>query len=103
MSVLHHISDFEAKNLISSLPEFLKNTGGMIVSYDPVLIPYQNHFSKFLMKIDRGNYIRDEKKYITLFDNYFKIESVYSDVVSFSYPVLIIKATSFMEGKHAKE
>ena len=67
---------------------------GFFLTYDPVFIENQNMISKFLIKNDRGNHVRDKNGYISLIKKKFpKIETFQvNNLQNFPYDVLIIKA-----------
>ena len=73
--VLHHLSDAEIIKLMSLLKKKLKKTGN-IITVEPVYIPNQNPFEKFVIKMDRGSNVKSKKEYVSLMKKYFKKNQV---------------------------
>jgi len=71
LGVLHHLSDSEVLNLLSIIKKLLKKNGNVITE-DPIFIKNQNLISKFIIKRDRGNNVRDKENYIKLIKRKFK-------------------------------
>lgn len=68
---LHHLNDEEAKNLLGNVRNFLKN-GGRCVFLEPVYLLHQRKFSKWIMSLDRGQYIRYESEWKKLISSTFR-------------------------------
>ena len=64
--LLHHISNNEAIELLENIKLTLKKNYRIIV-LDPVFIEDQNPIAKFLIKNDRGNYVRKAEEYQKIF------------------------------------
>ena len=64
--LLHHISNNEAIELLENIKLTLKKNYRIIV-LDPVFIEDQNPIAKFLIKNDRGNYVRKADEYQKIF------------------------------------
>jgi len=64
--ILHHINNNEVYELLKNIKLALKNKYKIII-LDPVFEDGQNLIAKFLIKNDRGKFIRTSKEYIELF------------------------------------
>ena len=93
IGVIHHLNDELFDALLNKAYSLLKDDG-FFLAYDPVFIENQNMISKFLIKNDRGNHVRDKNGYISLIKKKFpKIETFQvNNLQNFPYDVLIIKA-----------
>lgn len=69
--VLHHLSNEECKLLFETALIALKSNGKLI-TLDGCFVPNQNIISKFFLKLDRGEFIRNENEYIKLSKKSFK-------------------------------
>jgi 2-polyprenyl-3-methyl-5-hydroxy-6-metoxy-1,4-benzoquinol methylase len=70
ISVLHHLTDEQVSNLVTSLPKVLK-PGGRLVTVDPVWLPEQATTARVLIALDRGRYVRDLNGYLRLLEQGF--------------------------------
>jgi len=79
--VLHHLDDDKASQLLSDCLDVLSDNG-YILTIDPVRIPGKSRLERFLINMDRGEYIRSEKGYYDLVPSKFgSFEShVYPDL-----------------------
>lgn len=69
-AILHHVDDTEAEKLIS----FAKNnltTGGRLVTHDGCFVENQSALKKWLLKNDRGKFVRTKDEYFKLFSKHF--------------------------------
>ena len=69
--ILHHLNDVEIKNLMIIVKKILKKEGNIITA-DPIFIKKQNPITKFIIKKDRGDNVRNKKEYIKIIKKYFK-------------------------------
>lgn len=69
--VLHHLDDVEAKKLVCLAYKALK-PGGRFVTVDPCLQKGQNPVARFLIKLDRGQNVRNHKAYVDLVSSIFQ-------------------------------
>ena len=69
--ILHHLNDVEIKNLMVIVKKILKKEGNIITA-DPIFIKKQNPITKFIIKKDRGDNVRNKKEYIKIIKKYFK-------------------------------
>ena len=75
LGIFHHLNSQEIKKIIKLVRKVLKK-GGSIITIDPILIRKQNRIAEFIIKMDRGNNVRDRKGYIELVRKYFnKVKS----------------------------
>ena len=70
LGLLHHIDDESCKKLFSSAYKLLKKNGRMITQ-DGVYVKEQSYLAKFLLKRDRGQFVRDKKSYVQLAESIF--------------------------------
>ncbi len=70
LGFLHHLSDVEALSLLSDIKVRLKS-GGKLITMDPVRLDNQSWFAKFMINIDRGDYIRHEIDHFALLEKVF--------------------------------
>jgi cyclopropane fatty-acyl-phospholipid synthase-like methyltransferase len=73
--VLHHLDDSEAKSLFELALAALRE-GGRLVTLDGCYMAEQSFMARFLLKQDRGQFVRTEEGYLRL------ARSVFSDVES---------------------
>ena len=71
LGILHHLNDNEIKKLMMLLKKILKKSGS-IITEDPIYVKSQNPIAKFIIKMDRGNDVREKHEYILLAKKYFK-------------------------------
>ncbi len=71
MGVLHHLDNPTAKNMLDLAHEVL-NPGGKVVSLDGCYQAGQGTIVKTLLDIDRGEFVRDERGYLTIGEQSFK-------------------------------
>ena len=64
--ILHHISDKQTLDLLEIIKFAIKKKSKIII-LDPVFIKNQNKFAKFLIRHDRGKFVRDIKNYLKLY------------------------------------
>lgn len=69
-AVIHHISDDEVERCFESIKKLLKENGRFI-SFDCVYREGMSRFEKFLVDIDRGQYVRTESEYVRLADKHW--------------------------------
>lgn len=68
--VLHHVSDNAATSLLEMASYALK-PGGRMVTRDGCYEPGQSAFVQFLMRMDRGRFVRTQTEYEALFRDRF--------------------------------
>lgn len=91
--VLHHLNDEQALELIEVAFEALK-VGGRFCSLDGCYYPKQGSLSRWVLSMDRGQFVRDEVGYRSLAHKVFsKVESrLYPKLLRpLPYPVLVME------------
>jgi SAM-dependent methyltransferase len=89
--VLHHLDDKTAKLMIKSAKKLLK-PGGKFASIDPCLVCDDSFISKFLIRNDRGQFIRSQEDYRKLFKNSRDIQSrIFNDLLNVPYSQIIFE------------
>ncbi|MEQ6122360.1 class I SAM-dependent methyltransferase [Reichenbachiella sp. MALMAid0571] len=94
-ALVHHLSDEHAKQLFSFAAQVL-NQGGIFVTYDNVFIENQHWFAKWLIKNDRGKYVRTQEEYTKLVALYFNnlTTQVLHDTLRIPYTILTIRCSN---------
>lgn len=73
ISVLHHIPSEQLKDYIEEFQRVLK-PDGKIIAIEPCFFNNHNFNNWFMSFFDKGKYIRNEDKYLSLFNNFYKTE-----------------------------
>lgn len=92
-AILHHLDDNEAEKLISFAAKNLK-PGGRFLSLDGCFTQNQSKIKNWLLKNDRGKFVRTKDEYFKLFSKYFnniKV-SVREDLYNIPYTIIIFEA-----------
>jgi cyclopropane fatty-acyl-phospholipid synthase-like methyltransferase len=71
IGILHHLSDNEALSLFINAKKYLKN-GGEIITVDGCYTEKQSQITKYLLKNDRGKFVRNLDGYLNLAKQCFK-------------------------------
>lgn len=71
IGVIHHLNDAEAGSLFCSAKAVL-NPGGRLVTLDNVFVPDQSPLARWIIKLDRGDYVRTRDEYIAIADRHFQ-------------------------------
>ena len=66
LGLIHHMDEKTSKNLIVNACNILKE-GGKLITFDNVLFKGQNWLARWIIKQDRGNFIRSLRDYSSLF------------------------------------
>jgi SAM-dependent methyltransferase len=69
--IIHHLNNTELKKIIFLIKRVLKKNGKLLI-LDNVLINKQNIIARILIKLDKGNHIRNLSDYEVLLRNNFK-------------------------------
>ena len=91
-AILHHIDDEEADKLISFAKENLKS-GARFITLDGVFVQNQSVIKKWILKNDRGKFVRTKDEYFKLFSKHFdniKI-TVRDDLYNIPYTIIIFE------------
>ena len=70
IGVLHHINDDIVSEFLEESQRILRK-GGRLTTFDPVLHEDQSVFSRWVVKQDRGRWVRSEFEYSKLIAEYF--------------------------------
>ena len=73
-SVLHHLSDDQSLSLFESLQTSMTDQATILVS-EPIWS--SNAFSNFLLRRDRGQFVKDKPGYLNLLNPNFRIEKAF--------------------------
>lgn len=94
-AILHHIDDNEAEKLISFAASNLKENGRFI-THDGCFVEGQSSLKKWLLKNDRGKFVRTKEDYFKIFAKYFKNINVVvrEDLYKIPYTVIIFSCTN---------
>ena len=91
--VLHHLSDHQVAGLIGNLATWLK-PGGSFTSIDPCFISPQNAIAGFLIRHDRGQFVRTPEALNGLFAGSFAGDAeVVTDMLRVPYSQVILRLT----------
>ncbi len=94
IGVIHHIDNDIFSVLVQEVHRILK-PGGRFTTFDPVFHPKQSRISRWIVKRDRGEWVRTESDYVNPLKSYFleRIEAnIYTDLLRFPYDHLAISA-----------
>jgi SAM-dependent methyltransferase len=93
IGVLHHLDDATAHEALELAANALR-TGGTFVSVDPTLTDDQHAVARFLIKRDRGQYVRTPEQMQLLVDDHFDAVDmkVRHDMLRTPYSHLIVRA-----------
>lgn len=90
--VIHHLTDEEAKDLLKLAHKALK-PGGRLITLDGCYKDQQSFIKKFILSQDRGKYVRTEKAYKELANQYFQSinTSILEDLLNIPYTHIIME------------
>lgn len=94
-AILHHINDDEAEKLISFASRNLK-AGGRFITLDGCFTENQSKIEQWLLKNDRGKFVRTKEDYFKLFSKYFceiKV-SIREDLYNIPYTIIIFECSN---------
>jgi SAM-dependent methyltransferase len=63
--VLHHLNDTEARKLLS-LARLALKPSGRLITFDGCFVPGQSRLARWLLRMDRGHFVRSPEAYIAL-------------------------------------
>jgi cyclopropane fatty-acyl-phospholipid synthase-like methyltransferase len=94
IGLVHHLNDPEAANMFT-LAKAALVPGGRLVTLDGVYSDDQSPVAKFLLRNDRGKFVRTEPAYRTLATSRFANvrSSIHHDLFRIPYTVLIMECT----------
>jgi len=68
MGILHHLNDKDAQDMLAALPTLLR-PGGRAITLDGVFTPNLTTFERFLLRSDRGKFVRALDAWQALFSS----------------------------------
>ncbi|GAA3639260.1 class I SAM-dependent methyltransferase [Flavivirga jejuensis] len=83
--VIHHLDDSNATKLFKIAEQALKPSG-CLITFDGCYIANQNFISQFLLKSDRGKYVRKQPEYEKLAQKFFSQVNATIDETYFRVP-----------------
>jgi cyclopropane fatty-acyl-phospholipid synthase-like methyltransferase len=91
-AILHHLDDSEAEKLIAFASKNLKQ-GGRFITFDGCYTKNQSVFKKWLLRNDRGKFVRNKEDYFSIFSEYFDNISVKlrEDLCNIPYTIIIFE------------
>lgn len=69
--LIHHLSNDKLHQLLPVIKKVMKKNG-KVITCDPIYVKNQNYISKFLIKNDVGENVRNKNAYLKLLKKYFK-------------------------------
>jgi hypothetical protein len=92
---LHHLADDEALALLRLARAALK-PGGRFVTFDGCLVDGQSAFARFLLRRDRGRFVRHRDDYLRLASRVFPnvTASVRHDLLRLPYTHIILECSA---------
>lgn len=87
--VLHHLNNSQCSALFNMIKDHLK-PNGRFVSMDGCFIPNQNKISEFLLKKDRGEFVRTQNEYESIAHSVFKSVNTVIEESYFNIPYTLI-------------
>lgn len=90
--VVHHLDDGEARKLFEVARAALKPEG-RLVTVDGCFVPDQTRAARCLLKLDRGQFVREQQEYVALASQVFaRVEAdVRHDLLRIPYTLLIME------------
>ena len=70
LGVVHHLDDAEARQLFQTAHDALR-PGGKLVTLDGVFAPHQSAVARYLVRRDRGKFVRSEEGYVQIASQVF--------------------------------
>jgi 2-polyprenyl-3-methyl-5-hydroxy-6-metoxy-1,4-benzoquinol methylase len=70
IGVLHHLNDQQIKSFYKTIKTYM-NEDSFLLSVDPCFVKNQRKLARFLVSLDRGDYIRTIPEYQNLTQDYF--------------------------------
>jgi SAM-dependent methyltransferase len=95
IGVLHHIDDLVFNEFVEQAFRLLK-PGARLMTFDPVLHQHQRKLSKWVVKQDRGQWVRTENEYLTVIKRFFLDNTdsrIYSRLLRIPYDHILINTT----------
>jgi SAM-dependent methyltransferase len=95
IGVLHHIDDLVFNEFVNQAFRLLK-PGARLMTFDPVLHGNQSTLSKWVVKQDRGHWVRTENEYLAVIKTVFSGDTdsrIYSKLLRIPYDHILINTT----------
>jgi SAM-dependent methyltransferase len=95
IGVLHHIDDLVFNEFVNQAFRLLK-PGARLMTFDPVLHGNQSALSKWVVKQDRGHWVRTENEYLAVIKTVFSGDTdsrIYSKLLRIPYDHILINTT----------
>lgn len=94
-AIVHHIDNNEADKLISFASRNLK-PNGKFITLDGCFTQNQSWIKNWLLKNDRGKFVRNKDEYFNLFSKYFKEikVSLREDLYNIPYTIIIFECAN---------
>jgi SAM-dependent methyltransferase len=95
IGLVHHLDDREALEVVRTGKAALK-AGGRLIIFDGCFVEGQTRFARYLLKKDRGHFVRNEEAYLRLVRQVFpNVQStVRHDLLNISYTHIIMECTA---------
>ena len=93
--VLHHLADAEAISLME-IARLALRSGGRLITYDGCYIPCQSRMARWLLRSDRGKFVRTVPEYERLASTRFQQvhSQIRQDLLRIPYTHLIMRCTN---------
>jgi len=78
LGLVHHLDDGEVAHLMNMASSALASDG-MLITLDPLRLPGQSAFARFLVENDRGKNVRTAAEYVRLAESAFPSVEVFPD------------------------
>jgi len=90
--VLHHLTDAESLDLFQLAFRALKNEG-RLVTFDGCYLPQQSPIARYLLKADRGKFVRTPEQYLAIARKHFPVvnNAVRQDLLAIPYAHFIME------------
>ena len=94
IGVLHHIDNLIFGEFVKESKRILKS-GGRLTTFDPVLHEKQSLISRWVVKRDRGQWVRNKDEYMSVVLSHFKTNvnsRIYTNLLRIPYDHIAIEA-----------
>lgn len=95
IGVLHHMNDLFFYEFVDQAFRLLK-PGARLMTFDPVLHRYQSKLSRWVVKQDRGQWVRTENEYLAVIERCFLNNTdskIYSRLLRIPYDHILMDTT----------
>jgi SAM-dependent methyltransferase len=93
--VLHHLDD-ERANKLFTLARVALSPTGRLITYDGCFVPGQSSIARWMLRHDRGKFVRSREQYLKLASNHFATVSsqLRQDLLRIPYTHLIMSCSN---------